>query len=206
MAELAQRDAIVSSEAEQLILVNGDDQPIGFLDKAGCHDGEGILHRAFSLFIFDAQGRLLLQQRAAGKRLWPGYWSNSCCSHPRRHETMDEAVERRLEEELGMRSDLQFLYKFSYQATFHDLGAEHELCWVYIGSATEDPVVNRTEISAWRWIAADDLDAELAASPKSFTPWFKLEWSQLRSEYREQIEHIVDRATAGSAGAGGGQQ
>ncbi len=188
MAEPAKRDAVVSSEAEQLILVDDNDQPIGYLDKAGCHDGEGILHRAFSLFIFDAQGRLLLQQRAAGKRLWPGYWSNSCCSHPRRHETMDEAVDRRLEEELGMQSDLHFLYKFSYHATFGDLGAERELCWVYIGSANTDPVVNRNEISSWRWIAPGDLDAELTAEPESFTPWFKLEWSQLRSEYMRQIE------------------
>lgn len=190
MAEPAKRDAIVSSEAEQLILVNDDDQPIGFLDKAGCHDGDGILHRAFSLFIFDARGRLLLQQRAAGKRLWPGYWSNSCCSHPRRHETMDEAVGRRLEEELGMQSDLQFLYKFSYHATFGDLGSERELCWVYIGAANDDPVVNRNEISAWRWIAPDDLDAELVANPEDFTPWFKLEWSQLRREYRAEIERL----------------
>lgn len=205
MAELAKRDAIVSSEAEQLILVNGDDQPIGFLDKAGCHDGEGILHRAFSLFIFDAQGRVLLQQRATGKRLWPGYWSNSCCSHPRRHETMDEAVERRLEEELGMRSELRFLYKFSYHATFHDLGAEHELCWVYIGSAKEDPVVNCNEISAWRWIAPEDLDAELTTEPGAFTPWFKLEWSHLRSEYTEQIDRLVDGSPIESAGADGGQ-
>ncbi|MCC5885037.1 MAG: isopentenyl-diphosphate Delta-isomerase [Gammaproteobacteria bacterium] len=191
MAEPAKRDAIVSSEAEQLILVNDDDQPVGFLDKAGCHDGEGILHRAFSLFIFDTEGRLLLQQRAPGKRLWPGYWSNSCCSHPRRHETMAEAVDRRLEEELGMQSDLQFLYKFSYHATFGDLGAERELCWVYIGSADQDPVVNRNEISAWRWIAADDLDAELAADPDAFTPWFKLEWSRLRDQYMRQIERLT---------------
>lgn len=190
MAEPAKRNAIVSSEAEQLILVNDDDQPIGFLDKAGCHDGEGLLHRAFSLFIFDRQGRLLLQQRASGKRLWPGYWSNSCCSHPRRHETMEDAVDRRLEEELGMHSKLQFLYKFSYHARFGDLGSERELCWVYIGSTDEDPVVNCTEISAWRWIAPEELEAELEAEPDAFTPWFKIEWTRLRSDYMDRIERL----------------
>lgn len=191
MAEPAKRDAIVSSEDEQLILVDADDQAIGFLDKAGCHDGEGILHRAFSLFIFDARGHLLLQQRASGKRLWPGYWSNSCCSHPRRQETMNEAVDRRLEEELGMRSDLQFLYKFDYHANFGDVGSERELCWVYIGLSNEDPVVNRTEISAWRWISPDELDAELAAEPESFTPWLKLEWTRLRNQYQDRIEGLA---------------
>lgn len=205
MAEFAKSDAIVSSEAEQLILVDEDDRPMGFLDKAGCHDGKGILHRAFSLFVFDAQGRLLLQQRAPGKRLWPGYWSNSCCSHPRRHETMEEAVDRRLEEELGMRSELQFLYKFSYHATFRDLGAERELCWVYIGSTHDDPVVNRNEISAWRWISAEDLDAELTAEPEAFTPWFKLEWSNLRGEYMRQIERLIDSASGETANADSSQ-
>jgi len=186
----ATRDAIVSSEAEQLVLVDADDNTIGYLDKAGCHDGEGVLHRAFSLFVFDSDGRLLLQQRAAGKRLWPGYWSNSCCSHPRRHERMSDAVNRRLGEELGISSQLEFLYKFSYHARFEDLGSERELCWVYIGRTDGDPVVNSTEISAWRWISPEELDAELEATPERFTPWFKIEWSKLREEYMERIRNL----------------
>ncbi len=190
MAEQAKRDAVVSSEAEQLILVDADDEPVGYLDKAGCHDGEGILHRAFSLFVFDPQGRLLLQQRAPGKRLWPGYWSNSCCSHPRRHETMAQAVERRLHEELGMSSELEYLYKFTYHAAYGDLGSERELCWVYIGRGEGDPTVNRNEISAWRWIAPDELDRELAQNPEAFTPWLKLEWSRLRQEFMDCIQRL----------------
>lgn len=190
MAEPAKRDAIVSSEAEELILVDADDNTIGYLDKAGCHDGQGVLHRAFSLFIFDADGRLLLQQRAPGKRLWPGYWSNSCCSHPRRRESMDEAVERRLYEELGMQSSLQFLYKFTYHAPFRDLGSERELCWVYIGRGHGDPEVNSNEISAWRWIDPDDLDRELDSDPEAFTPWFKLEWSRLRDAFMDDIRRL----------------
>ena len=100
MAE-PQRSEIVSDDAELLILVDSQDQALGHLDKAACHDGSGILHRAFSLFIFNSQGQLLLQQRAANKRLWGGYWSNSCCSHPRKAETMQQAVSRRCEQELG---------------------------------------------------------------------------------------------------------
>ena len=93
---------IVSSEAEELILVDSDDNETGFLSKAECHDGQGQRHRAFSLFLFNEDGELLLQQRAASKRLWPGYWSNTCCSHPRRGETLEVATRRRLRDELNI--------------------------------------------------------------------------------------------------------
>src|SRR5690606_14929915 len=110
--------AIVSFDDEALVLVDADDREIGFLDKASAHDGEGVLHRAFSLFIFNPQGELLLQQRAADKRLWPGFWANSCCSHPRRGESMQDAIRRRLDEELGLDCALHFLFKFQYQARY----------------------------------------------------------------------------------------
>ncbi|HEY5645940.1 MAG TPA: isopentenyl-diphosphate Delta-isomerase, partial [Pseudomonadales bacterium] len=106
----ATKAEIVSSESEALILVDSSDRVLGHLDKSAAHDGDGVLHRAFSLFIFDPQDRLLLQQRAEGKRLWPGFWSNSCCSHPRQGERMDQAVHRRLEQELGMTAELEFVY------------------------------------------------------------------------------------------------
>ena len=98
---------IVSSESEELILVDRADNEIGFISKADAHDGAGILHRAFSLFLFNDEGELLVQQRAPGKRLWGGYWSNSCCSHPRRGESMLTATGRRLEEELNLAADLE---------------------------------------------------------------------------------------------------
>ena len=125
---------IVSSEDECLILVDLDDIETGVLSKAECHDGEGTLHRAFSLFLFDANGDLLLQQRAPGKRLWPGFWSNSCCSHPRRGESMEIAVARRLQDELHVQATLEYVYKFSYQAKYQDLGSEYELCHVLPGN------------------------------------------------------------------------
>jgi isopentenyl-diphosphate delta-isomerase len=174
---------IVSSEEERLILVDEDDREIGSLDKAACHDGAGVLHRAFSLFLFDAAGRLLLQQRAAGKRLWPLYWSNSCCSHPRAGETMEEATARRLREELNVAAELEFVYKFAYTARFDESGSENELCWVYLGR-TADPVVpNRHEIAAVRSLPAGDVKSELAREPRAYTPWFKLEWERLERDY-----------------------
>lgn len=176
---------VVSFNDEPLVLVDEQDREIGFLDKATAHQGQGVLHRAFSLLVFNRQGELLLQQRAAGKRLWPGYWSNTCCSHPRRGETLEVAIERRLSEELGMRCDLRFLFKFQYQAQFDDQGAEHELCWVYAGHSDDVPVLNLNEVSALRYIAPDALDAEMAARPQTFTPWFKSEWQRLRRDHAE---------------------
>src|SRR6201994_5019919 len=127
------------ADADTLILVDEADREVGHLSKARCHDGQGVLHRAFSLLIFNGAGELLLQQRAPSKRLWPGYWSNSCCSHPRRAESMETAIHRRLYEELGLRCPLQFLFKFQYQAQFESAGAEAELCSVFVGR-TSDPV------------------------------------------------------------------
>jgi isopentenyl-diphosphate delta-isomerase len=177
------RDVVVSDERDQLILVDGRDNHIGSLDKAACHDGEGVLHRAFSLFVFDAAGRLLLQQRADGKRLWPGFWSNSCCSHPRVGEGMTEAIHRRLKQELGLRCALRELFKFEYHARYGTIGSEHELCSVFAGRAAGDPQPNRTEVSAWRWIEPDELDVELERAPEDFTPWFRLEWARIRADH-----------------------
>jgi isopentenyl-diphosphate Delta-isomerase len=169
----------VSSDDEQLILVDSDDREIGFLAKADAHRGRGTLHRAFSLFVFNPAGELLLQQRAKGKRLWPGYWSNTCCSHPRQGETMDSAIRRRLHEELGLRAELEFLFKFQYQTQYDAHGAEHELCWVYAGRTAQQPRPNVNEIAAWRYVPARALQAEIARAPETFTPWFKLEWARM---------------------------
>ena len=174
---------IVSSESEQLILVDENDVEIGHMDKASCHDANGQLHRAFSLFIFDRDGRLLLQRRSASKRLWPLYWSNSCCSHPRRGESMEAATRRRLQDELGIGAELEFVYKFMYQADFGELGAEHELCWVFVGRSFDPVVANRTEIAATRSLTGEELQQQLDANPQDFTPWFKLEWQRLNEEH-----------------------
>jgi isopentenyl-diphosphate delta-isomerase len=178
---------VVSSDSEQLILVDANDREIGVETKGNCHDGDGILHRAFSLFIFNSQGELLLQQRSADKRLWPLFWSNSCCSHPRAGETMDIAVGRRLDQELGMRSSLKLLYKFEYQARYKDLGSEHELCWVYIGHSDEPVRANVTEVAQWRWVKPADLSREIDEHPGRFTPWFKMEWQRLSERHAQDI-------------------
>jgi len=178
---------IVSSESELLILVDADDRETGGLDKSACHDGDGILHRAFSVFLFNAQGELLLQQRGADKRLWPMFWTNTCCSHPRQGESMEIATERRLQQELGTAATLEFVYKFSYQARFDDQGSENELCSVYLGRLDREAAANETEIAALRFIAADTLNDEIGAHAERFTPWFKMEWQRLNEEFADRL-------------------
>ena len=178
---------VVSSEAEELILVDEDDKEIGFLSKAKCHDGHGILHRAFSVFLFDDAGGLLLQQRGASKRLWPGYWSNSCCSHPRRGESMQTATRRRLHDELNVVGSLEFVYKFAYQADYGDAGSENELCHVFLGRVPGEVRPNDHEIDRIRFVSAGQLEDEMSAAPDSFTPWFRQEWRTLVEAYGDRL-------------------
>jgi isopentenyl-diphosphate Delta-isomerase len=178
----------IMADPDVLILVDEADRGLGHLSKHLCHEGRGVLHRAFSLLIFNERGELLLQQRAPTKRLWPLYWSNSCCSHPRRAETMEDATRRRLFEELGITCDLKFLFKFQYHAQFDATGAEHELCSVYIGQCGEPPAVNREEICDWLWIAPDVLQAQMSSADSSrYTPWFMLEWARIWRDHRQDV-------------------
>jgi isopentenyl-diphosphate delta-isomerase len=183
-------DEVVSFEDENLILVDKDDNEIGSLPKDKCHDGEGQLHRAFSLFIFNDAGEVLLQRRSALKRLWPMYWSNACCSHPRRGESMEDAVNRRLQQELGLTSRLEFLFKFIYHARYDETGSEHELCWVYLGRSGGSVVVNANEIADWRFVPVDKLNQELTTEADKFTPWMKLEWQRIQEEFGDRLRRF----------------
>jgi len=190
------RSPIVSSEQELLICVDPQDQPVGSATKAECHNGAGKLHRAFSIFVFNEHGQLLLQQRAQGKRLWPAYWSNSCCSHPRAGESMEEAVARRLKQELGLTAQLRYVYKFEYAAQYRDLGSEHELCSVYVGTTAQQPSINDTEIAAWQWIEPNELTRQLAQQPEHYTPWLQLEWQRLQQDFPQQLPGFGERELA----------
>jgi isopentenyl-diphosphate delta-isomerase len=183
---------VVSFDTEPLILVDDADREIGHMGKLDCHQGHGVLHRAFSLFIFNDEGELLLQQRSDGKRLWPLYWSNSCCSHPRRGETMTSAVHRRLYEELGMECPLQFLFKFQYQAQYDASHAENELCSVFIGHNNGPARFNRNEIASCRWIHPEQLQVEITQrGGTDFTPWFKMEWARMRQHHGAALTSLA---------------
>jgi len=181
----------VSFDDEPLILVDADDNEIGYRSKSECHQGHGTLHRAFSIFLFDDDGSVLLQQRSASKPLWPLYWSNSCCSHPRRGESMVSATRRRVAEELGVDAKIEYVYKFIYQADFGDIGAEHELCHVYVGTCDGKVRVHPDEIADWCWLAPEEIDRRLETEPERFTPWFKLEWRELMTHRRGRVEALA---------------
>jgi isopentenyl-diphosphate delta-isomerase len=173
---------------DELILVDASDRVVGYLDKERCHDGSGRLHRAFSIFLCDGGGRLVLQQRSAAKRLWAGRWSNSVCSHPRRGETLEAASQRRLREELGVAVPLRFLFRFEYQASCAE-GTEHELCSVYWGTLVGEALrPDPAEIAAIRCVAPAALTRELASDPDAFTPWLHLAWRSIRAEHAHLIE------------------
>ena len=183
---------VVSSDSESLILVDEHDNELGLMSKGECHDGDGILHRAFSVFLFDPDGRLLIQQRAAEKRLWPLYWANSCCSHPRAGENLTIATQRRMHEELGLSAELGFIYKFRYQARFRDLGSEHELCSVFVGRTHANNLnPNPSELADWRFSSPEDIDQMMTDPTAKVAPWFRMEWASLRGEHRQRVNQVL---------------
>ena len=184
----------ISNPNESLILVNSHDQVIGHETKEKCHQGNGLLHRAFSIFIFNDKKELLLQKRSSEKLLWPLHWSNSVCSHPRKGEEDQEASRRRLVEELGFHTQLQFLFKFQYHAKFKDIGSENELCSVYLGKINSPRVVQADyhEIAEWKFVALDNLNEDIRNHPHKFTPWFKLEWQRIQDQHEIEIKNLLN--------------
>jgi isopentenyl-diphosphate delta-isomerase len=175
---------------DQLILVDQDDHILGYQEKSTCHQGEGKLHRAFSIFIFNNQKELLLQKRSQKKRLWPLFWSNSVCSHPRKGETILDAACKRVEVELGVPIEppLTYLFKFQYQAFFKDIGSENELCSVLIGKWNKTIHPNPDEIADWKYINLTDLDKDINKSPHLYTPWFKMEWEHIKKKHLKDLD------------------
>ena len=186
-----QSPATVSFDDELLILVDENDQIVGHQDKASSHDDQGILHRAFSVFIFNEAGEVLLQQRTKQKRLWPEIWANTCCSHPRKNEETNAAANRRLLEEVGFETELTFLYKFEYHATYQDKGSEHELCSVFVGISNDTPQDNSNEIAQTRYLKPEEVDALLKENPEDYSPWLHLEWAELRTTHWATIQEML---------------
>ena len=155
---------------ERVILVGPEDEEIGTAAKLEAHTS-GALHRAFSVFVLNGRGEILLQLRAIGKYHCGGLWSNSCCGHPRPSEETRAAATRRLAEEMGFACELRHLFAFTYRV---ELGAglwEHEIDHVFIGHHDDAPQPDPLEVSEWRWLAPDALQAEMASDPDRFTPW-----------------------------------
>ena len=168
---------------EQVVLVSEKDEILGVMDKMQAHEN-GILHRAFSVFLFNDKGEMLLQKRAAGKYHSPNQWTNAVCSHPRLDETYLEAAERRLNEELGIETLLTYRFNFLYKADVGQNLWEHELDHVFTGNFEGEFKLNEDEVSEVRYISIDDLDKEMSANPENFTEWFKI----ILKEYKQHLE------------------
>lgn len=188
----AERAQQVSFDDEPLILVDEQDRPVGHADKWACHQGEGRLHRAFSIFVFNGRGELLLQQRSGQKLLWPGIWSNTCCSHPRKGETLEIATARRLAEELGFVTPVEHLFWFTYHARWKDVGSERELCHVFVGRYDGEVAANPNEVADWRFVTVDSLEREMREDPERFSPWMRMEWERMRREHAGALAPLLE--------------
>lgn len=162
----------------QVILVNDNDQQTGTMEKLEAHK-KGLLHRAFSVFIFNDKGEMLLQQRALDKYHSGGLWTNSCCSHPMPGEAVDAAAHRRLYEEMGFNCDLHALFRFTYRTEFDNGLIEHEYDHVFTGTYNGNINPDPAEVNAYRFLSTDSISRLLQEQPQQFTSWFILAFPQV---------------------------
>jgi isopentenyl-diphosphate delta-isomerase len=158
---------------EHVILVNEKDQEIGLMPKLEAHQ-KAVLHRAFSVFIFNSENELMLQKRASNKYHSPNLWTNTCCSHQRSGESNIQAGTRRLYEEMGFTTPLNEITSFIYKAPFDNGLTEHELDHVMVGYYNEDPVINSDEVEDWKWMKIEDVKNDISLNPDLYTAWFKI--------------------------------
>lgn len=158
---------------EKVILVDTNDEPLGLMDKMAAHE-QALLHRAFSVFILNENNEVMLQQRASHKYHSPLLWTNTCCSHQRAGESNIQAGVRRLQEEMGFKTELKELFHFIYKAPFDNGLTEHELDHVMIGYYNEEPSINREEVEDWKWMTIEDIKEDMHIHPEVYTVWFKI--------------------------------
>ncbi|MBB5269370.1 isopentenyl-diphosphate delta-isomerase [Algibacter amylolyticus] len=164
---------LLSMEEEKVILVNEQDQQIGLMPKMEAHE-KAVLHRAFSVFVFNDKNELMLQQRAFNKYHSPGLWTNTCCSHQRDGESNIEAGKRRLQEEMGFVVNLKESISFIYKAPFDNGLTEHEYDHVLLGHYNGEPILNPDEVASWKWMPLEAVKADIVVHPEAYTEWFKV--------------------------------
>lgn len=158
---------------EEVILVDENDNPIGTMEKMEAHR-KGLLHRAFSILVFNSKGELLLQKRSPKKYHSGGLWTNTCCSHPRPDEDMKNALSRKLKQEMGIDVTPEFSHKFIYKTVLENNLVEYEYDHVYVGRFDGEPDINPDEVEEWRFEDLDRLRDSMKKNPQDFTYWFKL--------------------------------
>ncbi len=173
---------------QEVILVDSHDNAIGTMEKLEAHE-KGLLHRAFSVFIFNDQGEMLLQKRADTKYHSAGLWSNSCCSHPIPNETIEDAAQRRLMEELSLKATAQNIFSFEYKVELENQLLENELDHVLIGFSNEFGTIHPEEVSELKFVSVQDVFHDVKLNPENYTVWFKI----ILFEHWEKISSILDK-------------
>jgi len=174
---------------EKVILVDENDKQIGTEEKIKAHENGGKLHRAFSIFVFNSDGSLLLQQRAPSKYHFGSLWSNTCCGHPRPGEKIKDAAHRRLDEEFGFDTELKENSSLVYNADFTNGLTEREFDHSFVGIFDGDPRPNPEEIGDYKWISVDDLEKDIEKNPDKYTPWFKMFISKI--DFKKEFDKLV---------------
>ena len=169
---------------EQVVLVDSKDHTIGYMEKQEAHL-KGLLHRAFSVFIFNNKKELLLQKRAISKYHSGGLWTNTCCSHPRKNEIVINAAKRRLKEEMGMVCDLEFKFSFIYKAKLDNNLFEHEFDHVFFGNYDNPPNINPEEVDSFCYKSLDKIKEDINIHPKKYTEWFKICFNEVLLNYQK---------------------
>tara|TARA_B100000809_G_scaffold86972_2_gene85478 strand:- start:12126 stop:12668 length:543 start_codon:yes stop_codon:yes gene_type:complete len=173
---------------EGVILVDIDDNELGVMEKMEAHR-KGVLHRAFSIFIFNSQGEMLLQKRASEKYHSGGLWSNTCCSHPRKGERTLAAANRRLNEEMGMKASLTHAFSFQYRAELDKELIEHELDHVFIGYSNDLPQINIDEVESYCYVSPELLQMGLEKHEDEYTEWLKICYSELMNHQNQNSSY-----------------
>lgn len=174
---------------EEVILVTPEDKVLGTMPKMEAHK-KAVLHRAFSVFVMNKEGKILLQQRAAHKYHSPLLWTNTCCSHQRMGETNIGAGRRRLMEEMGFDTELTELFSFIYKAPFDNGLTEHELDHVLLGRYDGDPDINPEEVAAWKWMDLRAVKQDLEQQPELYTAWFRIIFDRFYDHMRQDKEYL----------------
>jgi isopentenyl-diphosphate delta-isomerase len=175
---------------EKVILVDENDNELGLMEKMEAHE-KGLLHRAFSVFVFNSNNELMLQQRAESKYHSGGLWTNTCCSHPREGELLEAAAHRRLMEEMGFDCELFHEFSFIYKAELDNGLTEHELDHVFFGFYNEMPTINKDEVSDWKFLSLNDIKSNMHNHPENYTEWFKIIFNRVHEHLNSPKRKIA---------------
>ena len=174
---------------EQVVLVDENDSEVGLMEKLQAHE-EGRLHRAFSVLIFNDKNEMLIHKREKNKYHCGGLWTNACCSHPRQNESPEAAAKRRLQEEMGFTTDVNFIASFVYKAEFENGLTEHEFDHLFIGIFNDEPNPNPKEVEDWKFIALDELVKDVNKHPNKYTAWFITIIKEQLSNALKKLNHV----------------